>query len=193
MRTIGATRPARYFHGMRIRLLSGVLGILVSLSLVGLSGCERPRAPVNGIGGFELAKTTLGSVENQAIGRCFDSQERTNCIIMARQTIAKRTPQIQLEFAGTKASSVLRRIFLDIPGCDLDETRTWFEERMGAPSNKSEKGALWRQKHIVLSLIAGGPARCSVTAADPVDDPNVALLLRAHGLEPEPKDPSATP
>ena len=156
-----------------------IAGLGVALCLC---ACERPKAPVNGIGGYELAKTTLGSVEGKANGRCFDSQGRTNCMIIARSTIAKRTPQIQLEFAGTEPNALLRRIFLDIPGCNLDEIREWFEERMGKASHKSEEGALWQQKYIVLSMLSSGPARCTVTAADPSDLPRVELLLKAHGL-----------
>lgn len=157
--------------------------ILLSIALPGaLGACERPKAPVNGIGGFELAKTTLGAVEDQATGRCFDSQGRTNCMIMSRQTIAKRVPQIQLEFAGSEPSALLRRIFLDIPGCNLDDIRAWFEERMGGADHKSDKGALWRQKYIVLSMLMSGPSRCTVTAVDPVDTPKVELLLKAHDL-----------
>lgn len=160
---------------------SGFLCLMGVITLGAFGACERPKAPVNGIGGFELAKTTLGAVVGQATGRCFDSQGRTNCMIISRQTIAKRTPQIQLEFAGSEPSSLLRRIFLDIPGCNLDEIRGWFEERLGAADNKSDKGALWRQKYIVLSMLMSGPARCTVTAVDPVDTTNVELLLKAHG------------
>lgn len=175
-----------YFPTMHVRVSAPVplaVGAIVCLSLaLCVSACERPKAPVNGIGGFELAKTTLGAVENQATGRCFDSQGRTNCMIISRQTIAKRTPQIQLEFAGSEPSALLRRIFLDIPGCNVDEIRSWFEDRIGKADHRSDKGALWRQKYIVLSMLLSGPARCTVTAVDPVDTPKVDLLLSAHGL-----------
>lgn len=166
----------------RIRLCTAGLSVValgIALGLV-LGACERPKAPVNGIGGFVLANTTLSSVARQSTAQCFDSSGHTSCLILAPQSIAGRTPQIQLEFASDQPSAVLRRIVLEIPGCTLDETRAWFEERLGKPDRSDDTGALWQQKYMVTSLRVTGPSRCQVIAVDPVDEANVTMLLDAH-------------
>lgn len=165
-----------YFAAMSLRLSC----VLVA-ALAALSACERPRAPVNGIGGFQLAKTQLGAVDNLSTARCFQSQDRMSCMILARQTIADRTPQIQLEFAGSLPTSLLRRILLEIPGCELGEVRSWFEERIGKANRADDASAIWQQKYMVLGLWVSSPGRCQVAAVDPVDEPNVEALLREHG------------
>ena len=158
-------------------------GLWLALA-VALGACDRPKAPVNGIGGFVLAKTTLSTVARQGTAQCFDSGGHTNCLIIAQQSIAGRTPQMQLEFASNQPNAVLRRIIMDIPGCVLDETRAWFQERLGKPNRSDDAGALWQQKYMVMSLRVTGPSRCQVIAVDPVDEANVTQLLEAHEASP---------
>jgi hypothetical protein len=161
------------------------LGIGLGLALgIALGACDRPKAPVNGIGGFVLAKTTLASVANQGAGQCFESSGHTSCLLLAQQSIAGRSPQIQLEFAGNQSDAVLRRILMEIPGCVLGETRAWFEERLGKPDRSDDAGALWQQTYMVTSVRVTGPSRCQVVAVDPVDEPNVTQLLDAYKSAP---------
>ena len=52
------------------------IGVL-AVSLTAVAGCERAKAPVNGIGGFELSRTSLGEV--QAGSACFEKGAIMRC------------------------------------------------------------------------------------------------------------------
>lgn len=136
-------------------------------------GCERPRAPVNGIGGFELARTTLAGVQPHST-QCMEQEGNvTRCWINARQAILGRTPQIELDFAGTGPDALLAEIVLQVPGCDLDKLRAWFEDKLGKPSEERDQKVLWEQKFMVLSAEINGPSRCLITAVAPQDGERV--------------------
>lgn len=171
-------------HNARISVIGSIV-VLVAAS----AACERPKAPVNGIGGFQLGKTKLRSLQAAANARCFDAEGKAKCLIMARQAIAQRTPQMQLEFSGTQPDALLGRIVLEIPGCNLDDVRVWFENRLDAPTEKIADAVLWQQKYMVLSLYISGPSRCQVIAIDPDDEPGVQALLKPYA----PKPPAGSP
>jgi hypothetical protein len=170
-------RVSRYFHAMNRRSSAELAALFVAIAILA-SGCERPRAPVNGIGGFELARTTLAGVQPHST-QCLEQQNNvTRCWLNARQAIMGRIPQIELDFAGTAPDSVLAEIVLQVPGCQLDQLTSWFEDKLGAPTARSEQKVLWEQKYMVLSAEINGPSRCLITAVAPVDEERVERVKR---------------
>ncbi len=151
-----------------------VLGALTAALAAG--GCERAKAPVNGLAGYELGKTTLASVEAQGDSRCFEKDGFVRCLVMRRRQVAGHTAQIELDFAGKTPQSVLAEIMLEIPGCRPDDLKSWFVERIGKATEDGEKNTVWSRKHIYLSLKVVGPARCQVVAVHPVDEERIERL-----------------
>ncbi len=161
--------------------------VVIGLSVAVIGACERPKAPVNGIGGFQLGKSKLSGLQGAASARCFDTKGKARCLILARQAIAGRTPQTQLEFAGNQPESTLERIVMEIPGCNIGEVRAWFEKRLGDVSMESDKGVLWQQKYMVLSLYISGPSRCQVLAVEPSNESAIAEVVAPYA----PRTPTA--
>lgn len=153
-------------QGKRAALALGTLAFAMLVQ----TGCERPRPPVNGIAGFELAKTTLADVQPRSLA-CNQGDNYTRCWIDARQSIMGRVPQIELDFAGK--NDLLAEIKMEIPGCRLDELEAWFVDKLGNPTEKGKDRVIWAQKYMFLLIEVAGPARCHVTAVAPEDTERV--------------------
>lgn len=137
-------------------------------------GCERPKQPVNGLGGFELGKTTLAQVQGTA--RCIDRGQFMRCIVITSQSVAGLPTQIELDFSGKTTDSQLVEILAEVAGCDVPKVTAWFAERAGKPTEIADKHAYWAQQYIFLSLKEIAPSRCHVIAVRPEDSERIARI-----------------
>lgn len=149
-------------------------GVCALLAVV-VAGCERPRAPVNGLAGFKLAETTLASVQSKSLA-CHEGDDYTRCWVSSQQAILGQVPQIELDFAGKTPGAVLAEILMEVPGCQLGEIESWFADRLGKPAKKSERHLIWKKKYIFLRIDHLPPARCHIKAVSPSDSARVKKL-----------------
>ncbi|WP_428261152.1 hypothetical protein [Haliangium sp.] len=141
---------------MRICFLVGLLAVAVASA----SGCKR-EAPVNGIGGFEIDKTQLGSLS----GRCIDASEEPLmlCPSIASVMLGEQRANIDLYFGGKEADDTLVEILLDVGGCRPEALEAFLSERLGEPVARTESRVLWQNDYILMSAaVPAGPSRCEV-------------------------------
>ncbi|MEM9489293.1 MAG: hypothetical protein AAGC55_09120 [Myxococcota bacterium] len=161
--------------------LVGALGL--ALCAVASVGCERPRAPLNGLAGFSIGQTTRASVENK--GRCYENPDAQawRCLVRPVATIAGRSPDVQLDFDSMDMNALLTEITLTVPGCKFADLNAWLDERLGAESRSSAgaKHAYWTQQLIFVAAGEISPARCQITAVKSDDQPRISALKQPPG------------
>jgi len=152
--------------------------VVVGMVLGGLgTGCKRANAPVNGLGGFELGKTTV--VDAQAAARCFDTGEFIRCMVTNGQSIAGLPTQIQLDFSGNTTDATLVEIAVEIAGCKHAQVTEWLADRMGKPDETGNDHSYWIQQYIFLALWENGPSRCAANAVKPNDSERISRIRSA--------------
>lgn len=147
-----------------------------------LSAC-RPEAPINGIGGFEIDKTQLGSLS----GRCMAASEEPLmlCPSIASVMLDKQSANIDLYFSDDTADAPLGEILLDVPGCDPEALKGFLAGRLGPAAGRSGNRAFWQNKYIFISAaLPKGPSRCEVNFVSINDQ---ARIKRLGGPAPEKK------
>jgi len=118
--------------------------------------CERPKPPVNGIAGFEVGRTRLGSV-----GGIPTNAGKFTRVYAGSVKLAERTASVELLFNGAQTDSVLLEILLDIPGCRPELLDKDLVGRIGKPTEQADKNAFWALKYVFIAARVVGPAKAS--------------------------------
>jgi hypothetical protein len=168
-----AGRP-RYLSCMR---MSAVSALVTGLFLVALAaGCRR-EAPVNGIGGFEIGKTQLGSLS----GRCFPASDEPLmlCPSIAAAPLADQKGNIDLYFGGKTTDSTLIEILLDVAFCRPEPLEAFLIEKLGQPKGRVGKRAFWSNEYVYISAaLPADPTRCEINFVSSNDKERIATLSK---------------
>lgn len=154
---------------MRIHLLWASLALLIVTV-----GC-RPEAPINGLGGFEIDKTQLGSLS----GRCINASEAPLmlCPGIASVMLDAQQANIDLYFGSDDASAPLSEILLDVPGCDPEALKGFLASRLGPAAGRDGARAFWQNEYVFISAaLPAGPSRCEVNFVSLRDQARVKKL-----------------
>ena len=156
--------------------------ITVALALGGVvvaTGCDRAKAPVNGLAGFSPGKTMLADIPSEA--RCFVNPESDTqrCLLLPTTSIAGKRPNVQLEFDGKTPQSKVTEVILTVPGCRFDELVGWLDEKVAKATESTDKRAIWLEEQIFIAAEESGPARCEVAAVAPDNKARIAALRGA--------------
>ena len=143
-------------------------------TLVVAGGCKR-KAPVNGIGAFEVGKTQLGQLN----GRCIDASDPAlmYCPGVAGADVGKQHANIDLYFGGKAVDAKLVEILLAVNACQPESLRTWLTETLGEAAGQSSTRTFWSNEHVFISAgLPVEPGRCEINFVAAEDTARIARL-----------------
>ena len=168
---------------MRVGVATAVAVAVAS----GGGGCGKDKAGYNGIGPYQVGKTTL----KDARGRCDptdlpDGRKGTWCYLQPELTVVGRPATVDLYFAGTEPSAPVIEIQLQVRGCKDDELTQWLRTHFGAPSEEHGAWIAWQSDRIYLiGELPSAPGRCLVRVL-PRSERAEFERLRTKALTPAP-------
>lgn len=140
------------------------------------AGCRR-EAPINGIGGFEIGKTQLGSLS----GRCIPASEEPLmvCPAIAAVPLGEQTANIDLYFEGKSTDSTLIEILLDVSFCRPEGIEAFLIHKLGQPKGRVGKRAFWSNDYVHISAaLPAEPTRCEVNFVSVKDQARIDSLAK---------------
>lgn len=155
---------------IRIALVCAALGATLVVS----GGCKR-KAPVNGIGAFEIGKTQLGQLN----GRCIDASDPALmfCPGVAGVEIDKQHANIDLYFGGQAVDAKLVEILLAVNACQPEPLRSWLTDTLGEAAGQNGTRTFWSNEHVFISAgLPVEPGRCEINFVAAKDTARIERL-----------------
>lgn len=165
---------------------------VVSVMLLGTlawipAGCRR-EAPVNGIEGFEIGKTQLGSLS----GRCTPEEPLMWCPGVTGVRLGDQKGNIDLYFEGMTTDSRLIEILIDVPFCRPEGLEAFLTHTLGEPKGRVGKRAFWSNEYVYISAaLPAEPRRCEVNFVSVKDQARIDKLSRPAATKPPEAKPAA--
>lgn len=142
---------------------------------VGLSAgaCDKKKAEPAGFGIFKIGKST------PADGfKCQPEGNYTFCFLNPSPPIAGHKTQTDLYFRGHAEDAPLMEIQVGIWACDPGAVSADLTAKMGEPTERATKRALWRLKKMtVVAQLPKDNELCMVHFLDPAEGKRIAELF----------------
>jgi hypothetical protein len=141
---------------------SQLLGAITLCCVFGGIGCEPRKPEFSGVGPWSVVKTK----RKDATGICQptelpDGRAGTWCFRQNPFGVGEKAAEVDLYFLGSEPTSPLIELQLKVRGCVEDDVEVWLRQNFGAPYERRESRAYWRNSRMFLAaFLPLEPGRC---------------------------------